>query len=368
MGVNQEYQVKKIEFLHASDLHLGSAQFRNLDRAYDYVTIFDQILAYGRNKKVDVILLGGDVFTSIDIIPDLFQKIVHSLENFRESSSKDIPIVAIEGNHDLRRYSHHMKYERGQSWLKILADLGYIYLLGAKHDSSKLNFSFSYKRKQYSGPFKLNWMEIYGTPYQEQVPRNMLHLIQDSMSIDPRNYRILLQHFGILGQMKGVPGVSPSEIRKLFPFFNYIALGHFHKGFQLENRIFNPGCPEAVSPSEQFFTRGIFHGIISKNDSENESSFQTEIQLISLNNRSLPRITITLSKKYSDLNEFIRYIIKRLRTNLSQKTVTFNQKSKPYIYLILKGMAPSSKIALKESMISSKLAESLPIMGVRKNG
>jgi len=50
-------------FIHASDIHLGSNQYRNDFRAYDFIRAFQEILDLGLIHHVDFILLGGDVFT-----------------------------------------------------------------------------------------------------------------------------------------------------------------------------------------------------------------------------------------------------------------------------------------------------------------
>ncbi len=63
-----------IKFLHASDLHLGSHQYRNPSRSYDYINILKEILAVGtKNSKLltDVLTtenaaLAGIVAAKID--------------------------------------------------------------------------------------------------------------------------------------------------------------------------------------------------------------------------------------------------------------------------------------------------------------
>ena len=50
------------KFIHASDIHLGSHQYRNEDRANDFINEFEEILTTDILHQVDFILLGGDVF------------------------------------------------------------------------------------------------------------------------------------------------------------------------------------------------------------------------------------------------------------------------------------------------------------------
>ena len=67
-------------FIHASDIHLGSHQYRNEYRSDDFIRAFQEILELAINSHVDFILLGGDVFTSLEILPGKLTKIVKILE------------------------------------------------------------------------------------------------------------------------------------------------------------------------------------------------------------------------------------------------------------------------------------------------
>ena len=81
-----------------------------------------------------------------------------------------------------------------------------------------------------------------------------IHYYPDSGSV----FKILLMHFGIKGQMKGVPGIELEAVEPLHQCVNYLGLGHYHKQFRLKNWIFNPGSTEANALIESTFERGIF--------------------------------------------------------------------------------------------------------------
>lgn len=108
-----------VKFIHASDIHLGCKQYRNTHRSNDFIHAFQEILSLACSHKVDFIILGGDVFTSIDMLPGNLNRIIDILTDFKDNSS--IPIIAIEGNHDIRRYSKGIKFERNVQFL-LLAD------------------------------------------------------------------------------------------------------------------------------------------------------------------------------------------------------------------------------------------------------
>jgi len=117
----------KVQFIHASDIHLGSHQYRNDYRADDFIHIFQEILQLAITYHVDFILLGGDVFTSLEMLPGKLDKIVKILKDFYQHTNETISIIAIEGNHDIRKFSRGVRFkQQGQSWLKLIASLGLI--------------------------------------------------------------------------------------------------------------------------------------------------------------------------------------------------------------------------------------------------
>lgn len=127
----------RAKFLHASDIHLGCQQYRNPNRSNDFTRAFQEVLSLAIEHRVDFILLGGDVFTSLEMLPGKLNKIVNILKRFKESTKGNIPLISIEGNHDIRRFSRGVRFERRcQSWLKLLANLGFIILLDADLEAS----------------------------------------------------------------------------------------------------------------------------------------------------------------------------------------------------------------------------------------
>ncbi len=88
-------------------------------------------------------------------------------------------------------------------------------------------------------------------------------------------------HFGIEGQMKNVPGVKYDKIKHLKDRVQYLALGHYHLQFILDDWVYNPGSSEAVCSSDFSFKRGVFLVTISKED-----IYKKEVKKIQLSNRS----------------------------------------------------------------------------------
>ena len=239
------------KFIHASDIHLGSHQYRNEDRANDFISAFEEILATSVLHQVDFILLGGDVFTSLEMLPGKLTRVVNLLNNFKNETENRILIVAIEGNHDIRKFSRGQRFkQRGQSWLKLLASLGLIILLDADVElpPDEMFKEYDFKTRK-GGKIRIKDVIIYGTRYLGQNPVEYLLKLKDGIEKDDDLFHILLQHFGIKGQMEQVPGVNYRRIQILKNRVNYLALGHFHLQFILDDWIFNPGSSEASCSS-----------------------------------------------------------------------------------------------------------------------
>ncbi|MFX0075316.1 MAG: exonuclease SbcCD subunit D, partial [Candidatus Hermodarchaeota archaeon] len=225
---NNDNRISK--FIHASDIHLGSHQYRNEHRANDFIGAFEEILSKAIFYKVDFILLGGDVFTSLEMLPGKLTKIVSILRNFKNKTDEQILIIAIEGNHDIRKFSRGVSFkQRGQSWLKFLADLGLIVLLDADIDLPPKEMFKPYDfltRK--GGKIQVKNVVIYGSRYLKDRPEEYLLALKEGIIKDDGNFHILLQHFGIEGQMDKVPGANYEKVKHLKERVHYLALGHFH--------------------------------------------------------------------------------------------------------------------------------------------
>ncbi|MBY8980722.1 MAG: DNA repair exonuclease [Candidatus Lokiarchaeota archaeon] len=353
------------KFIHASDIHLGSHQYRNDYRANDFIFAFEEILSIAVIHRVDFLLLGGDVFTSLEMLPGKLTKIVNLLTNFKKVTKNQILIIAIEGNHDIRKFSRGQKFkQRGQSWLKLLASLGLIILLDADVDlpSDEIFKEYDFKTRK-GGKIRIKDVIIYGTRYLGQNPVEYLLKLKDGIEKDDDLFHILLQHFGIKGQMEQVPGVDYRRIQILKNRVNYLALGHFHLQFILDDWIFNPGSSEASCSSDFSFKRGVFLVTITKND-----SYTKCVNKIRLTNRTSRWEHIYFKTEFSKKEKMYEYIIQKLKKsfdldkNLNKKS--FNIQT-PVLFLVLKGKKPFYRCKIDKKELTQIICENLPVVDVR---
>ena len=352
--------INHLRFIHASDLHLGCQQFRNEMRSYDYLNTLKEILILSKKHAVNFILLSGDIFTSIDILPGYFQQIIETLDNFKRET--EIPIIAIEGNHDIRRYSHGSKFERGQSWLKILSYLDLIILLDFQsNDSESIIFQSYDQISKKGGKIQIKFAEIYGTRFLREKIEERIPQIEKTIPNNDK-FHILMQHFGIEGQMEDVPGINLKSIQCLKKKVHYLALGHYHLQYSIDGWIFNPGAPEPASLVEFSYKRGIFLvDVIKKED------YIIHVKSIKLRNRSLLWRSIKIPYRFDNYNDLSNFIIEKLENNLNIHN--FNKDpanlSTPILCLRLNGKSPFKNQNFNNKTLTKLLRGNLPVLDLR---
>ncbi|MHA2281674.1 MAG: metallophosphoesterase family protein [Promethearchaeota archaeon] len=353
-----------VKFIHASDIHLGCQQYRNQNRADDFIRAFREILAISIEHSVDFIILGGDVFTSLEMLPGKLLEIIDLLTEFKDLTKDEIPIIAIEGNHDIRKFSFGLRLsECGQSWLKLLSSLGLIILLDANLDDPpgelfKL-YDFSLKK---GGKIQVKNVMIHGFKYIGQDPVKYLPRIKAAIKKEKGIYNILLQHYGIEGKMKNVPGVKLENIELLKDRVNYLALGHFHRQFIVDDWIYNPGSSEAASWIDSTFQRGIFLVEVFTDE-----VFTKEVQNIRLNNRCHQWEVIFFPKPVRNKQDFYSFIFHKLELvfkYLEPKIKTSDMRI-PTLYLVLKGKKPVKSCKINEKELRNRICESFPVVDVK---
>jgi len=361
----QENDERITKFIHASDIHLGSHQYRNDTRANDFIFAFEEILSKAITHQVDFILLGGDVFTSLEMLPGKLTKIVNILRDFKNKTCERILIIAIEGNHDIRKFSRGVRFShRGQSWLKFLASLGLIVLLDADIEDTPENIFKTYDfRLRKGGKIQVKNVVIYGTRYLKDKPEDYLLTLKEGIIKDDGNFHILLQHFGIKGQMKQVPGVNYERIKHLKERIQYLALGHYHLQFIIDNWVYNPGSSEAACSTDFSFKRGAFLVTISKED-----KYIKEVKNIQLSNRAYRWKTIYFKTEFRNKEKIYEYIIHKLKRSF-ELGKNYNRGPLniqiPVLFLVLKGKKPFYRCKIDAKELTQTICENLPVVDVR---
>lgn len=252
----------KAKFLHVADVHLGFDRYESPERTKDFFYSFqDVLLKHGVDKNVDFILIAGDLFEQKNILPNILNQAQLVLKKVREAG---IPVLAIEGNHDNRPYGVNT------SWLRYLADYGYLKLLEPQPgDSGEFEFvpwSDSAKKGAYID-LPCGVRAIGSRWYGSAAPQAIASLADSIRDLPPGpETTVMMFHHGLEGQIARYAGALRYD--ELLPLkkagVDYLGLGHIHKSYEVEGWIFNPGSLEANSMAEVAYDRGAYFVEISR--------------------------------------------------------------------------------------------------------
>jgi len=254
--------MKPISFLHCADIHLGHLQFNEPQRLLDFAGVFARVAEYALDNRVDFILLSGDFFHKRAINAYTLEQSIRLLAPLKEAG---IPVVAIEGNHD------KAFYQDKNSWLSFLNNQGYIILLMPHFEEGKLVMSRWDEETRTGSWLDLDRVRVYGVGYLGVTTagrlEEVLNYLEDKDKDEEGKYTILMLHAAVnrlLGQDLG--GIRKEILEPLRHKVNYLALGHIHSRYEIDEWIFNPGSLECVhldeySPDNE---KGFYHVTIGE--------------------------------------------------------------------------------------------------------
>ena len=238
-----------MNFIHASDFHLGYAQYGLLERFQDYARAFRTVIQYAIDHKADFILISGDLFHKRNINAPTYEQAYKVLSELK-AKSPSTQVYAIEGNHDLAFH------QDGKSWLEILNSQGLLRLIRLKEAEGL----------KYMGDFvELDNARIFGVKYlgssTVSVIPKMAEEIKQITTARGEKFTILMMHFGMEGQAKQeAAGEIPyTSLLPLKDAVNYLALGHYHMNYEFDGWVFNPGSVEMISMNEYDLPKGFYH-------------------------------------------------------------------------------------------------------------
>ncbi|MDQ7038338.1 MAG: exonuclease SbcCD subunit D [Aquificota bacterium] len=236
-----------MRLLHIADLHAGKTLGR-VSRNPDLVYALEQVVAFAKESKPDLVLIAGDVFDkanpdneSKEIIFDLFLR-------FREMG---LDVIVISGNHD--------SYDFMRS-IKGLSRLANVHIFD-RPDKNNCVFG--------AGPLGVACLpypsERVLTPAGEEAKRTYGELVGAFLrylaeKVKGFRYRVLLAHLFVAGArftrtekeatITEYFAVHPSSFSETF---HYIALGHVHRYQEVKgtpSRAFYTGTPYQLDFSE----------------------------------------------------------------------------------------------------------------------
>jgi exonuclease SbcD len=310
--------LRKIKFIHLSDIHIGLQTHGKINpatgkntRLEDIVKSLDFVFDYALKESVDLVLIAGDIFHRenphpteeiefarrvVNLVEKSRTKVVMVLGNHdypsaggKASAVEIFPALDIEGVTIVRKPGLHiLDTENGQVQIACLPWAG----------RSGLVSKDEYK--------SLSTQEI-----QIEIEKRLIAIIRDlSSKVDNSNPAIFLGHLSVRNaKLSGTerdtitisdPIVPVSELNN--GAFNYVALGHIHRFQNLNKDDFPPivysGSIERIDFTEEKEKKGFVIGEIV----ESEEGWKCEYEFMETPARKFLTIEVDGSDLESDLN------------------------------------------------------------------
>jgi DNA repair protein SbcD/Mre11 len=245
-----------MKFLHISDIHLGCTRYQLEESPKDFFNAwYDVLLKYAVDEKVDFVIMAGDFFHKRSVPPETMNHAFAGLSLLRDAG---IPVVAIEGNHDQKH--NDSEY----SWLRSLENWRLLHLVEPRNVAGNFVYdAWEYDSEHYirGGYIDIGSARIFGSAWYGASANWAIPMLTKALAENRREgaFHILLLHTDVEGhQTHPIPALSMANLKELKEVTDYVALGHTHKHYEIDNWAFNPGSLEVTSIDEYRETRGAF--------------------------------------------------------------------------------------------------------------
>ena len=305
-------------FTHMADVHLGYQQYQSPERLKDFSRAFRRATEDAIEREVDFVIIAGDLFHKAAISPVTLLQAKRPLDQLRKAN---IPVIAINGNHDRLRYGHQV------SWLdyleadRCLTVLKPTFVRNGQIDLKPANGSPG-------GYIDIKGVRVVGVPYYGAATPSVLTGLPAALQHLPadNDFTVLMGHFGLEGEVPNMhDGISHNLIAPLKRHVDYLALGHVHKPVEREGWIYNPGSLEACGIDERHWHGGWYRVTVDAG--------AHEAKHIRSRRRPLHRISIDVDG-FENPNE----LYDEVRAELVHRKLDFAGKARPVVQIWLEGV------------------------------
>jgi exonuclease SbcD len=242
-----------VRFMHIADVHLGNQQYNLPARFDDFGRAFLRAVDLAIAEQVDAVVIAGDLFHKASVEPTTLIQAENGLVALQTAG---ITVVAVTGNHDKARYMAQA------SWLDYLAERGLVCLLTPYFDEEPLILAPWDTEARTGGYLDVGNVRFIGVPWLgASAPRILAEAADQWHTLDWAgiNFTVLVTHAGVEGQMPNMPGgLKHDQLAPIKGKVDYLALGHLHKPYEVDNWIYNPGSLETCSFDEIKDKRGVY--------------------------------------------------------------------------------------------------------------
>jgi DNA repair protein SbcD/Mre11 len=223
------------KFLHLADVHLGFTKYDSPERTKDFFyALQDAIQKYALDAEVDFVLIAGDLFEQRQVLPSTLNQAQLCLAPLKEAG---IPVLAIGTQ---------------TSWLRYLSSWGVLQLLEPNENEELEPWSEEHRSGSYID-LPCGVRVIGSRWYGAAAPQAIQKLAAAIPGLPPGpQFTVMMFHHGLEGQIARYAGAL--RYQDFLPLkeakVDYLALGHIHRNYSVDNWIFNPGSIEANSVAE----------------------------------------------------------------------------------------------------------------------
>jgi len=339
--------MKKIQFIHCADLHIGTNRFKNDERKRDFIESFRDVAEYALEHKVDFMIIAGDFFDKKQIDSDALEEAIEVLSILKDAK---IDVIVIEGNHDTSIYSEE------NSWLYFLSRKDYVKLLQTKFEKGEPIISKWNKTSKVGSYIDHGNIRMFGVGYLGASTKKKIEILEPHL--EPNKFNIMMLHASINSMLySDLGGIKKEEIEILKDKINYLALGHIHKKYELNDWIFNPGSLENWRVDEASYKKGFFHITL-------ESNKIKDVLFKESKRRPVYKWEIDISG-CKDTNDVYKAVIDFIDKNKPSKEST----EKPIVSLTYVGKVDFSTLQIDNDFIKKEVEEKVnPLVCEIKDG
>jgi DNA repair protein SbcD/Mre11 len=324
-----------MKFLHIADVHLGCTRYNLSESPRDFYDAWlDVIERYAIGEQVDFVVMAGDFFHKKSVPPETMD---YAVEGLTRLKSAGIPVLAIEGNHDQRPMDNPF------SWLRSLSKWGLVHLLEPTTVDGKMFYEPWDEKTRRGGFIDIGRARIFGSDWYGASGNWAIPILTESIKANRREgaFHLLMLHTDVEGhQVHPIPALSVSALSELKSAVDYVALGHTHQHYVIDNWAFNPGSIEVTNITEFRETRGAF---VVEVDEQNTLSARHVSDYVYRPFQQLPFSV----DNFTDAKEITRGVLEMVAT---EARVAEEGKPQPIIEIGLRGRLgfPNSLLELSK--------------------
>jgi exonuclease SbcD len=289
-----------MRFLHTGDWHVGKT-LRGKSRAEEHRQVLAEIAAVARDRKVDIVLVAGDLFDGAAPGPEAEEIVYGALLDLSRASEW---VVTISGNHDNPRRLEAVEPLMRLTNIRVLSkparpSSGGVLTLQTKVGTATIALLPFLSQRSIVKADDLMAKEAsqHAGDYAERATRVIEHLC--AAPPPPSTVNVLLAHAMVHG---GVLGGGERQAHTIFEYsipatafpgsLHYVALGHLHRAQKLPS-----ACPAWYSGSPLQLDFGETDDVKSVNLIEAEPDTPAEVEVVPLSSgRRLRRVKATLGE------------------------------------------------------------------------